>query len=506
MEPSLDWVVLAAKVTQTALILVLLSWMSRSIYRLYFHPLSKFPGPKLAAISDLYYAYTFTSGRWPFIAENLHRKYGPVVRISPRELSFATVESYRDIYQYGMRDKSKIFIKGETYANRGNIHIQNARDPDQHAKIRKKLAPAFSTKALRDQEDIVQHHVDTFIAQLGKMGEPGGPGIDLKEAFEWLTFDIAGDLTFGEPFGATAEGKTHFWSSVIQQAFYLTAISTLRKRIPAIILLVLWNMPKGFAQTRKHHEQITEQKVRRRLEIGDTRQRADFFGHLFNTEQQEQLGGVASADSIYNDMVANAQILMVGSAETIKGFFLAVSYLLMQHPECLAKLTSEVRSKFATASEITGQSTTPLPYLNAVIEEGLRIFPPVPTGPERIVPSGGANVSGYHVPGGTTVATHQYVTAHDPKYWHEPGSFLPERWLGEGFGDRKEASQTFSLGPRGCIGMNLAYLEMRITLAKMVFAYDWQLLSKDVDLFRDSQMYITWFTPEVRAVFHPRED
>jgi hypothetical protein len=56
------------------------------IYNLYFHPLAKFPGPKLAAVSDLYYAIYWPAGRWPFQLEELHKKYGDVVRYAPNDV------------------------------------------------------------------------------------------------------------------------------------------------------------------------------------------------------------------------------------------------------------------------------------------------------------------------------------------------------------------------------------------------------------------------------------
>lgn len=124
--------------------------------------------------------------------EEMHRRYGPVVRISPRELVFSTVESYSEIYKYSLKDRSKILIKSAVYANRGAPHIQSERDLDKHAVIRKKLAPAFSIKALRDQEDVIHRYVDILIEQMLKLGKPGGPGIDLRDAFGWLTFDIIG--------------------------------------------------------------------------------------------------------------------------------------------------------------------------------------------------------------------------------------------------------------------------------------------------------------------------
>lgn len=255
-------------------------------------------------------------------------------------------------------------------------------------------------------------------------------------------------------------------------------------------------------QKRKKLEEISEEKVQRRLKLGNSRGRNDFFGHMFNKQLENE---EVSTESIHQDMTANSGILVVGGAETTKAFLIATCQRLMQNPECLKKLTDEVRSKYSSPEEITGQSTASLEYLNAVIEEGLRLFPPLPLGLTRQVPACGTQISGHQIPGGTIVSTIPWVTAHSPKYWHKPTSFIPERWLGEGFGDCKEASQPFSLGPRGCIGINLAYLEMRITLAKMAYHLDWELVTKDIDPVMDSKLYTTWFMSSIRAIFHPKK-
>ena len=80
-----------------------------------------------------------------------------------------------------------------------------------------------------------------------------------------------------------------------------------------------------------------------------------------------------------------------------------------------------------------------------------------------------------------------------------PERFIPERWLeGSGYNDLKEASKPFELGPRVCLGINLAYLEMRIILAKLVWLFEWELL-KDVDWEAETKMYVLWQKPELKV-------
>jgi cytochrome P450 len=156
---------------------------------------------------------------------------------------------------------------------------------------------------------------------------------------------------------------------------------------------------------------------------------------------------------------------------------------------------------------INSDSTQNLPYLFAVIEEGLRLFPPVPIGLQRLSP--GAEVDGYYVPKGTTVSISAWTQTHSEKYFHNPRGFHPERWLPDHHplydpdfkNDVRDASKPFSIGPRACLGINLAYMEMRIILARLVWEFDWELLSTEIDWERDTEVKLLWRKPKQRVRF-----
>lgn len=116
-----------------------------------------------------------------------------MVRIAPNELSFATVQAYHDIYGHATKIKKR-FVKSSWYDTAGDHPgIVTVRDPAEHSRQRKYLSHAFSAKSLRGQENLIHHYVDMFIGQLAKLGNSGGPGINIEEAFNWLTFDIIGN-------------------------------------------------------------------------------------------------------------------------------------------------------------------------------------------------------------------------------------------------------------------------------------------------------------------------
>lgn len=114
------------------------------------------------------------------------------MRTGPNDLSFASVEAYRDIYGHVGQDKKR-FIKSAWY-EREEPRLVTVRDPAEHAMQRRALSHAFSARALRDQEELVHQYVDLFVQQLGNLGDNGRKGVNVTDAYNWLTFDIIGSF------------------------------------------------------------------------------------------------------------------------------------------------------------------------------------------------------------------------------------------------------------------------------------------------------------------------
>lgn len=155
-----------------------------------------------------------------------------------------------------------------------------------------------------------------------------------------------------------------------------------------------------------------------------------------------------------DEMYAAAQVLIVAGSETTATGLTAATYLLCENPHTLARLTAEIRDAFEDEDGITIQSTAGLSYLNAVIEEALRLGPPGPGTFPRVVPDGGRTVCGSFVPAGYSVGVHHLSINRSPAHFREHDGFHPERWLDDPRfeSDKKAAAQPFSFGPRNCIG------------------------------------------------------
>ena len=181
-----------------------------------------------------------------------------------------------------------------------------------------------------------------------------------------------------------------------------------------------------------------------------------------------------------------------------------MTYLLLTNPRVRARLTQEIREAFKDPDDITVVGVNQCNYLLACIEEALRVYPPSPQPHQRIVPSGGAVVNGEYIPEGMAVSVPIYAASRSPYNWAEPDSFIPERWLGEDprfDNDKRDASQPFSYGPRNCIGRNLAYVEMKIIIARLVWTFDMENATEGNWL--DQRVYMVWEKRPLWIKLHP---
>ncbi|KAF2274864.1 cytochrome P450 [Westerdykella ornata] len=446
------------------------------IYNITLHPLSRFPGPLLWGCSRLRYMYSSWSGWLHSDVAALHEKYGNVVRVAPNELSFADPRVWEDIYSN--RGSSPAFPKSPVWhgSTPGKPDsLANLISSKRHAAMRRKMEPGFTERAVGQQEEIVQGFVGLLMQKLkGKCEESddGSAAVDVVKWFTFVTMDIITDLSFGESFHLLEKEELDDWVGVVVNSMRVFTIMATLRNYPWLNWLLQKLIPASARRKADWHWHTVMQKVDQRL-AEDTR-RPDFL----SLWQRDDKGG----DGLEKGHVyANAFIMTVAGSETSAGTLTGTLNKLLKHPEILERLTKEVRSRFAHETEITFAALKELPYLNAVMSEGLRVCSVVPglTLP-RITPPSGGIVCGYRVPGNIFVGVHVHSTMTGSRYFFESTEFRPERWLAEVnqdpsspyFHDQRNGVQPFGIGPRSCIGKPLALAEMRLILARLVWTFD----------------------------------
>ncbi|KAI0015107.1 cytochrome P450 [Xylariomycetidae sp. FL0641] len=480
----------------------LVHWLVWVIYTFKFHPLANFPGPRLAAVSEIWLARVWLSGRYPFVIQDLHQRYGTVVRIAPNELSFNSLQAHRDIYSTPSRNK-KPFVRDPKFYDNGKARaLFYELDPAVHAQQRRMLAPGFSHNAMRSHESTVHHFVNQLVEKLGRMSaDSGEAGVDVTEVMKWVGFDIMGELTFSENFDAVASQQTHFWISILRDSAHAAILPSLARRVP--LLRPFLPFLVGVRAIRKFHRHLafTRAQVRRRVRRARAGEKLD-----------DILEPVIASDSLTEEaLVTLTQALVIAGADTVSHALTAALYYLCTNPAALARLTREVRA----LPDLAGATLSACGYLSAVLEETLRCFPPIAFGLPRVSP--GARVGSWFVPAGATVSASHWAVLHRGDDDDEPHhGFRPERWLADGeAGGRQQQQQQqqrgipFSVGPSSCMGVAQAWLEMRVALAKIVARYDVRLAARDPDegdWVRGARMYMLWRELPLYVQFQERED
>ncbi|KAI1352028.1 cytochrome P450 [Xylaria sp. FL0043] len=477
----------------------------RCIYLLYFHPAAKFPGPKLAAISNLPYAYYWLQGRWPWAVEGMVKKYGDVVRVAPNEIVFATTQAALDIYNPAVKHHEtwlKTDIMDFGAGDGGFIWEQ---DPAKRRKVAKKILPAFSTKAIKAKEPTVQQYIDLFIAKMKVIGsEPSG--VDLNTWLIWLAMDMSADLAYSrELHQMRDEASSDFMETLLGTNLFGT-IMQVSKRLPLLTPLAYLAVPLKVIRKVGKTFRMNSEEVQRRIDNYGNTKHPDFMDYMLPSGTSLP---VPENLKVHIEQVA-LQMFIAGF-DPIQLVFFSSLFFLMKEPEVLETLVQEIRSTFNSYDEITPDALSTLPYLNACIHETLRVHTPNSTGMPRRSP--GAMVDGHYIPKGIVCQTSFFTIARSPRNFHDPLSFRPARWLPTEHPryeqifveDKLKGYFPFGLGPRACTGREIAWSQSRLFLAKVLWTFDLQQIrGQDATFDRDYSTHVMWYKPDVRVRFIQR--
>lgn len=361
------------------------------IYNVYFHPLASYPGPKIYAATRLPYVFGIITGQLLYKCQQFHELYGDVVRIAPDELSFTNADAWKDIY--GHRQGHSPMTKDKIFYNRPANGVDSLITADRadHSRFRRLVSHAFSDKALREQETLIRSYTDLLIKRLYE-NTNAGP-VDMVAWYNWTTFDLIGDLAFGESFGCLANSSYHPWVTMLFAGVKAGAFMSIFRRYPGLQSIMSMFLPKGLMKKRQEHMELTTQKVMKRLEQGTTR--PDFMSHILrhNDEKGMKVPEIAS----------NSNLLIIAGSETTATLLSGATYHLLRNPRVMERLKQEIRSTFAAESDISIAGVNDLKYMVAVLDESLRMYPPVPIGLPRRVPEAGDFINDKWVPGGVCV-------------------------------------------------------------------------------------------------------
>ncbi|KAH0826593.1 cytochrome P450 [Lanmaoa asiatica] len=473
----------------------------------------RIPGPFLAKFSDLWLGWTASQGHRSDTVHELHEKHGTFVRLAPNHVSVADPGALQIVYAHGNGSLKSDFYDAFVSIHRG---LFNTRDRADHARKRKIVSHIFSQKNVLEFEPVARLYISQLLKQWDRMfdaavkggsgtegeggwfGDGGRLWLDCLPWYNYLAFDIIGDLSFGSPFGMVLNAKDSAPVAVSQEdamKSYGTEGKPEVVEIPAVqilndrgefsasmgvlppswrpyVRLLPWYRKGGKAV--QNLAGLAVAAVAKRLTTPTDR--VDLLSKLQQGRDDEgKPMGTA-------ELTAEALTQLIAGSDTTSNSSCAITYYLARYPYVQEKLQKELDEALGAADDpvTTFEQVKRLPYLEAVINEGLRVHSTSSIGLPRVAPEGGLTIDGVHFPQGAVLSVPTYTIHRDKKVWGDDVDvFRPERWFERDYATLQKTFNPFSLGPRACVGRNLASMELLIIIASILRRYHFVLAEPD---------------------------
>lgn len=316
------------------------------------------------------------------------------MRIAPNELSFIEAQVWKDVYGHRatafMKDKE--FYGPDSFGSPvGIIRADNV----AHARQRKLVSHAFSDKALREQEQLLKGYAALLVRKLNEAIKKDDK-VDIMSWYNFTTFDIMADLTFGEPLKLLEESTYTPWVRALFDHLKMVMLTSLLRQWPLLNKTMQRLVPEDVKEKRKLHMAHSSDRIEKRL--ARKTDRPDIWTYVMRYMGTENAGkGLAPTE-----MHSTGALFMLAGTETTATELSGMTYYLLKRQEKMERLKKEVRGAFSSFEDITMGTLSQLEYLGACIEEGLRVYPPVAMGLPRTTPKNGAYIAGRWVAGGVS--------------------------------------------------------------------------------------------------------
>ena len=447
-----------------------------------FSPLRKIPGPWKAVYTKWWLVRVTVHGKRAKTIHELHQIYGPWVRISPNEVSTCDTAAITPIYGV-----NSAYMKTEfyTYQLRGEPELFTMSDRMAHARRRRELSHLFSMSTITEYAPVINKQVHLCMDYIAAQGRSGQVS-NLYDWWHYLSMDITCDLSFGSTFNMLQEGASNAY---IKDLYGSLQIEPIRWHFGWLNRYAAW-APLKFV---RDAEACSVRAMNRGARIvqdyianPEKKRRKDLLQKMLDARDEN--GSALSIETLNTEA---AGIILAGSHTTSSSLTWIV-WRVMKDESVLHRMLTELDSALfgLPKNEVPPHSKLEhLPYFNCVIKEGLRIDTAVPGSTPRYVPRGGTVINGVALPGGAIVSAQAYSCHRDPDVFPEPEKFKPERWMKETPEMRRLYIPFGADGPRKCIGIHLAYMELRVILASLFWRFDLSFATT----FKDENMAMDEF-------------
>nr|WON00865.1 cytochrome P450 6a14 [Arma chinensis] len=350
--------------------------------------------------------------------------------------------------------------------------------------LRNKLSPVFSSGKLKTMIQQVLECSDACVEHIAKQANAGKP-IEVREEMAGFTMDVIGSCAFGLNINAIKDPNSEFkklGKVIFAPSRWAKLRRTLGVHFGNFLKFINWRrMPGG----------MTAFFINTVMSIVKYREENNFHRNDFiqlmmevRKEEEKQLkdGTISKIVMDDNTITSNAFVFLLAGYETTATTLGYVLYELSENPEVQEKVYKEVNNVLKKHNgEITWEVLSEMKYVEMVITETLRKHTPVISVARQSVKPYKMPNSDLELPKGSVLVVPIYSIHHDPKYYPNPEKFEPERFSEENKHTLvKSTYLPFGDGPRICIGLRFARMEMKIAIAKLIMKYKFRLNSKTI--------------------------
>lgn len=345
--------------------------------------------------------------------------------------------------------------------------------PNDIHKIRRgALNPMFSRQKVLELEAIVQSKAAKVCRRMQE-GIDAGRAVDLHHAFRGVSVDVISDFAFdrcydfldrpdlGENFFEMARGiGPALWAFQQFPSFQTLALKTPPWMAPYL------SKPLGYVTGMQMECVRQVEDVKQRMADGKDVGRQTIFTTLLNGENKPDGYRIPTTWQLKDE----AYSVLVAAADTTGNAMTVAAFNVLNNPAIYAKLAAELETRFPSPTErLPFVDLEKLPYLTAVIKEGLRLSFGVVGRLPRVVPPGGTTLSDHYIPAGCVVSMSSWMMHRNAAVFPDPMAFDPERWMRgpEHTHHLEHHMVPFGRGSRQCVGMPLAYSELYVTLGSL---------------------------------------
>ncbi|KAI8062339.1 cytochrome P450 [Gilbertella persicaria] len=455
------------------------------LYDAFLGPLSHIPGP---FYTRFFKAPNFVLDRPAGTAykkfKQYHEKYGDIVRLGPDRVAIGDKDMIKQVLVTEDLKKGPVY---KVFSKNKDPTLFSTRDHVWHKQRRRIVSPAFSIKYLNSMEPFMTSVTESLINKVDKEimeehDQEGYGAVDIWSLMQRLALDVIGETAFGQTFNMI-EDPTHFVPKAIGEELKANAISAL---YPWLSKLFIKSSDQINPDLRNFLTDVINDRLKSTAE-----KRSDILQFLINSQEAQDQQDRLTSEAIMTETV----LFLIAGSETTSNTIGFAFHELLKYPNKLKKLYEEIDAIPMKEGQkvFEHEQLKHLPYLNAVINETLRIDAVATSGLERITDKPVVLGDRLALPKDIVVVCSLYHTQTDEKHWPHPWEFKPERWLAE---SNTEASHLdaffpFSSGSRNCIGKNFALQEMRISIATFLKHFDIAPIEQEMQDAEDRRHFIT---------------